>query len=154
MIKKNKKRVKLIPLPKLRKKLFKLWSDAVRSSSNYTCEFCGIKKDQKLENGRVGKIDAHHLLNRYINNSPLKFDVRNSIALCAFHHRFCCESSAHKAPIKFYEWLRLNKPDKHRFVLEHIDSRVNLNNRTVLEYIHSCLVNKELLDYDILKQMV
>lgn len=149
-----KKRKKLVPKPKLRKKLFALWSISCREQADFKCEFCGIKKDQKLENGRVGKIDAHHLLNRYINNSPLKFDTRNSIAICALHHKYCCSTSAHKAPIVFYEWLRLNKPYKYNFVLEHKDARVNLNNRTVLEYIHSCLVNKELLDYEVLKQMV
>ena len=156
-MKKNKKKItkkpKIITLPRLRNKLFKLWSDAVRSSAKFKCEYCGIENKAININGVSTKLDAHHLVSRKVKDMPLKFDINNGICVCPICHKWGMPSF-HRDPITTITWLMKNQPDKYRSVLEHKDVRNNLNNRTVLEYIHSCLVNKELLDYDVLKQMV
>ena len=152
---KKEKKKKVIPLPKLRNKLLKLWSEACREKENFTCVMCGIKRGEvdPLDPERIGKIDCHHALQKYIKDCPLKFDIRNSVVVCAKHHKFCGTNSFHKAPIVAYEWFRVNYPEKHAFILANKDLKVDLDNRFVLEEIERKLLAKEPLDLDKLKQI-
>jgi len=156
--KKSKKKVKkkkLITLPKLRAKLLRLWSVAAREKDDFTCIVCGVKRGDinPLKPTSKIKIDAHHLLQKYIKNCPLKFDIRNEASLCPKHHKFNGEMSAHKSPIVFYDWFRLNFPDKYQFILKNSGIRVDLDNRKVLEEILERLTAKEPLDLDKLKEI-
>jgi len=149
------KKVKLISLPKLRKKILKLWAEAVREKENNTCIFCGAKKGDisKANINNTILIDSHHLLQKYIKDCPLKFEIKNGVGLCKSCHKFNGEHSAHKSPIVFYDWLRLNHPDRYNFVLSNSSIRVDLDNRLVLEEIEERLIAKESLDLDRLKQI-
>lgn len=148
-MKKNKKK-KIIPLPRLRAKLLKLWSDACRERDNYTCIFCGAKQGDPLPSNPDKKIrvDAHHLLQKYIKDCPLKFDIRNEATLCPSHHKFDGCVSAHKSPIVFYDWFRIHFPEKYDFILKNSHIRVDLDNRKVLEEIEQKLLQKQPLDYE------
>jgi hypothetical protein len=156
-IKKQKKakKVKLIALPKLRKKILKLWAEAVREKENNTCIYCGVKKGDisKVNPSNTVLIDSHHLLQKYIKDCPLKFEIRNGVGLCKSCHKFNGNHSAHKSPIVFYDWLRLNHPDRYNYVLNNSSIRIDLDNRLILEEIEKRLIAKESLDLERLKQI-
>ena len=153
-IKKEKKK-KLDSIPKINRKLLKLWSEAVRERDGFSCAYCGVKKGDvnKFNPENKVKIDAHHALQKYIKDCPLKFEIKNGISLCPSHHKFNGETSAHKSPIVFYEWFRLTHPERHNFILNNSGFRVDLQNRAVLAEIEQRLIAKESLDLEKLKQI-
>ena len=153
-VKKEKKK-KIVPLPRLRRKLLTLWSEVSREKENFSCIFCGARREDPnpLNPSIKNKIDCHHALQKYIKNCPLKFDIRNAIVLCAKHHKFDGETSAHKSPIVFYDWFRQKFPEKYQFILKNSSIRVDLDNRLILEEIGKRLLAKEPLDLEKLKQI-
>jgi len=64
-----------------------------------------------------GPPQAHHLITRWLK--PTRHDVRNGIVLCASHHMFSKCLSAHKAPLQFAEWMRINKPEQYEWVISN-----------------------------------
>ena len=129
----KKKKKKLTSLPVIRRRLFRLVSQICRENANETCEVCGMKKGD-LYNGKPQRVEAHHLFSRHIKNSPLKWDLNNLICLCTRCHK-TGEKSAHKNPIYFGEWLRINKPEQYQYILDHWEDSVNLDDRLILEKI-------------------
>ena len=77
---------------KLTKKLDTAWSQAVKKRSGHKCEVCG--KEEGL--------NSHHIVGR--TNRTTRWDVRNGVTLCIFHHKFG-RQSAHEDPLWFKEWL-------------------------------------------------
>jgi len=154
-MKKNQKptkKVKLDSIPKINRRLFKLWSEAVKDRANNKCEFCGVAKGEDNGHGLVNKLDSHHLLSRKIKNCPLKFDVRNGVLADPFHHKFGIPSF-HRDPVTTITWLIKNRPENHKFVLENSLVTVDLDNRSVLAEIEKRLKAKEPLDIDKLKEI-
>lgn len=151
--KKNTKKKKLDPIPKINRRLFKLWSLAVRERANHSCEYCGIKKGTLNKNDKPTKIDAHHLMNRDVHNSPLKFDVRNGIALCPTCHKWSPNNAFHSNPITTVAWLIANNDSRYQFVLENYEKQIDLKSRDILEKIEEHLQNKEPLDISTLEKM-
>ena len=146
---KKVKKIRLDSKPKIKRRLFKKWSEKVRERDGHACIMCGAKPGTP----ECKKIDAHHYLQRSIKDSPLKFDLRDGGSLCPSCHKFNGERSAHKSPIVFYEWLAKNRPEHYKFVLEHAGVRVDLGNRDILAEIEARLdANKE-LDIDKLIRM-
>ena len=74
------------------------WSRKIRDRDG-KCLVCG-KSDKRL--------NAHHLVPRQI--IKFRHELNNGISLCVTHHNFGTYS-AHKNPIWFYNWLKLNHPD-------------------------------------------
>jgi hypothetical protein len=145
--KKTTKKKKLDSLPKIRRRLFKLWSEAVRERGGHQCEYCDIKKGDLNKNGKVTKIDAHHLLSRDIKDCPLKFDIMNGIGVCPFCHKFGAPSF-HRDPITTVTWLQEHHPDRYEYVLKCASLTIDLDNRKVLEEIEERLKAHEPLDFD------
>jgi hypothetical protein len=133
---------------KLKRKLLKMWSEACREKENFTCIFCGAKRGEpsKLNPNSVVKIDSHHLLQKEIRNSPLKYEIKNSAVLCASCHKYNSFHSAHKSPIVFYDWMRLNHNEKYEFVLKNSGIRIDLDKIEILEEIEKSLLEKKSLD--------
>lgn len=152
MAKKSKKSKALKPISKVRNKLFKLWSNAVLSRSNWTCEYCGIKKGDINKNGKITKIDAHHLFSRNIKDAILKFDIRNGIAVCPICHKWG-SNSFHRNPITTITWFQEQYPDRYTFILNNWNECIDLDNRKVLEAIEVTLINKTQLNLNELKQI-
>jgi hypothetical protein len=152
---KKEKKIKLTPLPKLRRKLLKLWSENVREKNNFTCAFCGTQKGDinKFNPELKSRVDAHHLLQKEIKDCPLKYEIKNGISLCPSCHKFNGEHSAHKSPIVFYNWFREKYPNEYDFILKNSNIRVDLDNRKILEHILKCLENKESLNLQELKDI-
>lgn len=142
----KEKRKKLDPIPKINRRLFKLWSEAVRGRVGFKCEICGIERGAINENGKPVKIDAHHFMNRDITDCPLKFDIRNGISLCPKHHKFSSDESFHMNPVVTMNWVQKNRPDSFSFVLENYKTRIDLHNREILAEIEDKLSKAEPLD--------
>ena len=72
----------------------KKWSLVVRAKTGNKCEYCGITKF----------LNAHHIISR--SNHATRWDLDNGVSLCAKHHLFSYEFSAHKNPVEFIEWIK------------------------------------------------
>ncbi len=97
----EKKREKIKnSLPAMRKKADILWSVTVRTVG--FCEYCGTDKF----------LNAHHIFSR--TNNATRWDFDNGICLCAKHHTFSNDFSAHKTPCEFTMWF-LEKFGEDRF---------------------------------------
>jgi len=132
-------------LPSIRRKLFKMASIKCREKAGFKCEICGLV-NKALYNGKPQRIEAHHVMSRSNKNSPLKFDLRNLVALCTFHHKVG-KRSAHKHGLWFALEFNKIRPNDAQWILEHTDSEVDLDDRSVLEYINNCLINNKPLDF-------
>lgn len=76
-----------------KKKADDLWSEAVKVNYGYKCAYCGTSDN----------LNSHHIYTR--SRMATRWDMDNGICLCADHHTFSQEFSAHKTPAKFYAWL-------------------------------------------------
>jgi len=147
---------KLDSIPKINRRLFKLWSLAVRERAGHKCELCGIAKDHIYTNDKGKeiklKIDAHHLMSRDVKDCPLKFDIMNGVAVDPSCHKFSIPSF-HRDPVYTITWLQENYPERYRHVLKYHLFTVDLQNRKVLEEIESKLKEQLPLDLEKLKQI-
>ena len=143
---------KLEKLPKIRRRLFKLWSLKCRERANYKCEYCNRGIGDIINGKALIKVDAHHLQTRNISGNPLKFDIRNGVCVCPLHHKFSCTASFHKSPVVMIAWLMKNFPERFYHVLEHHNDIVNLDNRDILYEIEDCLNKNRPIDVVRLKQ--
>lgn len=73
--------------------------------------FCAVCASLNENHG--GKLEAHHIVTRSARSC--RFDPKNGIILCSFHHKYSTELSAHKAPLAFFMWLEKHDPDKYDY---------------------------------------
>lgn len=85
--KKSKKYIKKQERIELRKKDSE-WSKKVRQNP---CMICGTWEN----------LNAHHIIPR--GNIELRWDIDNSLSLCAKHHRYSFDISAHQNSFVFYK---------------------------------------------------
>jgi hypothetical protein len=131
------KKIKLESKAKIRRRLFKLWSQKVMLIGGNVCAVTGAVRGSINTDGKPVILDAHHLENR--STCPaLRFDLLNGIALGKSAHKFG-RNSAHKGTIWFAEWLRTNRPKQYAYVLAHRDDPINLEDRDVLYAIEKKL---------------
>lgn len=69
-----------------------LWSKYIRLKA-LKCEYCWSPDN----------LNAHHIFTRHSKNT--RWESLNWICLCAKHHTFSDEFSAHKTPVEFTYWL-------------------------------------------------
>ena len=151
-MKKTIKKKKLESIPKINRRLFKIWSEAVRSRAMFKCEYCKIENKAINVNGVSTKLDAHHLISRKVKDLPLKFDINNGICLCPICHKWGIPSF-HRDPITTITWLIANSPERYNYVLNNVNLRVDLDNREVLKEIEKCLNEGKSLDINKLKEI-
>lgn len=150
---KKEKKIKLTPIPKINRKLFKLWSEKVRERANKKCEYCGIAIGEIGKNGKpINKLDSHHLVSRIKKNSFLKWDLNNGVCVCSGCHKFS-EDSFHRSPITTIAWLIKNHPERFDYVVSNFNVKIDLENRLVLQEIESKLLEGKPLDLEILKKL-
>jgi hypothetical protein len=153
MTKSKSKKKKIDSLPKIHRRLFKLWSEKVRARANFLCEYCGKGKGEIQESGKpITKLDAHHLITRQIKDNPLKFDIRNGVAADPTHHKFG-SLSFHKNPVITIAWLIKTRPDDFKYITEHFSDKVDIDNRLILQEIERCLNNDEFINIEKLKEI-
>ncbi len=71
----------------------KKWSKEAREKTPF-CWYCGSTEN----------LNAHHFIRRAIKSCRLLLE--NAVILCAKHHVFSHEFSAHKTPEKFIKWFK------------------------------------------------
>lgn len=71
----------------------KAWATEVKERADWKCEYCGTTEN----------LNAHHIFSR--NKRSVKFDIENGICICAKHHVFSSDFSAHKTPTEFTIWV-------------------------------------------------
>lgn len=87
-----------------RKKLHTLWSLAVRTRDEWTCQWCG-KQDRKNH--------AHHIVSRALCGTNGSFEVENGMTLCLREHLFRLKADP-DAYIAFRDtWLKKQGLDYH-----------------------------------------
>ncbi len=91
----NKKKIKKEKSAKKKVKLNKDkdWSYQVKERDNFRCVYCNSTLN----------LNSHHIYSR--NNLTTRYDIDNGITLCAKHHTFSNEFSAHRTPVEFTYWL-------------------------------------------------
>jgi len=107
-INKETKKYKLKLEKKNNKLLFKEWSLKVKERDNNKCVVCGDNK----------YINSHHIIPREI--IYLRFDINNGVTLCAKHHKFGYELSAHKNSFAFILWLKKNRNKQFNYLIKKI----------------------------------
>jgi hypothetical protein len=147
------KKKKLPSIPKINRKLFRIWSEKIHERADSKCEYCGLKVGENGKNGKpINKLDSHHLISRIKKNSFLKWDINNGICLCPSCHKFG-EDSFHKSPVTTIYWFMKNHPDRLEYIMGNFDVKVDLNSREVLASIENSLVNNIPIDIELLKSL-
>ena len=114
------KRVKLEPKARIRRRLMRLWVEAVRRRAGDKCEVSMVS---------MKGLNAHHIEARA--NRALRYDPRNGILLTPLFHKFG-KDSFHRSPAWSMHWMALAHPEKLQYILDHRDDEIDLNDRAVL----------------------
>lgn len=80
---------------KLEDKADILWAKCIRSV--WFCEYCGSSEN----------LQAHHIYSRVKKST--RWHLKNWVCLCANHHTWSSEFSAHKTPSQFRAWIVMKK---------------------------------------------
>ena len=86
------------------KAMLKGWSIAVKADDYNSCAVCSSTKH----------LNAHHILPRERRNT--RYDPQNGVALCALHHQFSRELSAHHNSFAFFVWFMRNRPEQFKYL--------------------------------------
>ena len=100
-------------------KQFKEWSHTVKVRDGFKCVVC--ESNQYL--------NSHHLISR--KNKELRFDIDNGLTLCAKHHLFDMEISAHKNSFPLIIWLMINRPEQFNKLKNYILNK-NVSNVSII----------------------
>lgn len=93
------------------KKKLKQWSIDVRNRDGNKCSICSVIK----------YIHAHHIIPKESKKFRcFKFDLDNGIALCAKHHKFCREISAHNNSFTFMIWFIKNRKSQYELLINKL----------------------------------
>lgn len=136
--KKKQKKAKLEPMPRKRRRLMKLWTEAVHLRDGDKCAVCGKVHgaiDEKT--GKPSYMNAHHIEPR-ATCAALRYDPMNGILLCPSCHKFG-RNSAHKGMVWFVTWLMNHRSDQYTHVMSHRDDMVDINDRKYLDSIENNL---------------
>lgn len=82
------------------------WAKAVKKRDGLACVICKS----------TIKPNAHHILPRELHET--KLDISNGISLCAKHHLFSREISAHNNPLAFFCWMEKHRPKILQYLKE------------------------------------
>jgi len=134
-VKKKQPKTKLQNKGRIKRRLLTLWSKKAHEIHNNCCAICGLKTGDIVD-GKKQKIDAHHVEDK--TNYSLRFDIRNSILLCVWHHKFG-KNSAHRSPIFFIDWMEKNRPKQILYVREHRNDDIDTDSREYLAQLEVSL---------------
>jgi predicted restriction endonuclease len=70
-----------------------LWRQAVKKLAGDKCEYCGATR----------YLNSHHIFGR--RNYAVRWEINNGVSLCAKHHKFSNQFSAHETPTRFKDWI-------------------------------------------------
>lgn len=125
------KEKKMASVPYLAKQCDMWWSKAVRSIGY--CEYCNTPDF----------LNAHHIYGRSNTNTRWEFD--NGICLCAKHHTFSNEFSAHRCPSAFTYWLESRRG---RPYMDKLHTMSQLPMKVNAEYLQRKIVEFQIVVRD------
>jgi len=96
-------------------KKLKEWSIAVRARDGNSCSYCHATK----------YVHAHHIFPKEIKE--FRFDIDNGIALCAKHHKYSIDFSAHKNSVAFIGWMWNNRDNQFERITDKYYAWINKN---------------------------
>lgn len=111
-------------ISQLTKKADKLWSEIIRL--HWVCEYDLCNKSEYL--------NAHHIIWR--SNKNLRWSLFNGICLCAWHHTFNSDFSAHKQPLLFSKRFEGYKGSP---LVEKLTREANIVFKVTPEYLHEVI---------------
>ena len=82
------------------------WAKKVKARDGCACVICK----------GTFRPNAHHILPRELHDT--KLDISNGITLCAKHHLFSREISAHNNPLAFIVWMENHRPIQLQYLKE------------------------------------
>lgn len=136
------KKAKLESLPKIRRRLMKLWTAKVHAMHGGRCAICRkMHGEVDPKTGKPSYMNAHHIEPR-ATCAALRYDPMNGILLCPSCHKFG-RNSAHKGTIWFITWLMQNRPWQYDYVMLHRDDVVNINDRAYLKSVEDRLLQED-----------
>ena len=115
----------------LTRKFDKLWREKVLENANYECEVCGTTTN----------LNCHHIIGR--RNYSTRWYVPNGVVLCAKHHTFDSDFSAHQNPIDFSFWVHKKRGMKWWKDVLNQKNKIWRNWKLNLEEIEEHLKEKE-----------
>lgn len=118
---------KLKPGKSLTRRFDKMWREICLEKARYCCEYCGDDKG----------LNVHHIIGR--RNYSTRWYVPNGIVLCAKHHTFDSDFSAHQAPLSFHIWLMEKRGQEWHDDLMNQKNKVWRNWKLKLEEIENYL---------------
>jgi len=80
------------------------WAKAVKERDGWACVVCGD----------TNRPNAHHVIVR--ENHDTKLDVNNGLTLCATHHFFNRQVSAHNNPLGLFMWMEIHRPEQLEYL--------------------------------------
>ena len=89
-----------------------MWKHKVKERDNWTCQVCHKKVEKQ-------NCHAHHILPKTIKG--MRWDVKNGITLCYPHHKVG-RYSAHMNALWFTYWLKTNKSDQFKYIINKLIS--------------------------------
>jgi len=95
------------------RELDNMWKQKVKDRDMWCCQFC----HKKLE-GR--SCHAHHILPKRMKG--MRWDIHNGITLCPSHHKLGI-FSAHNNALWFTYWLKTNRPDQFKYLVNKLVER-------------------------------
>lgn len=135
---KKVKKTKLEPLPKKRRRLMRLWTEAVHKIGGSKCAVCGrVHGEVDPKTGKPSYMNAHHIEPR-ATCPALRYDPMNGILLCPSCHKFG-RNSAHKGMIWFITWLMNERREQYDYVIVKREEDVNINDREYLDAVEKTL---------------
>ena len=112
----------------LKKKADKIWKSVGKKGA--VCEICKRLPEQRVE---YKQLHAHHIVGR--RNMTLRWDLRNRIWLCAYHHTLG-PVSAHNSPRWFMEeFFKKYYPDDYKYLKEKEITLTHVSN----DYLKECV---------------
>jgi len=84
--------------------------------SVYSKKYCACTFEPNADKCK-GNIEMAHLIER--ENYLWRWEIKNVIDLCSWHHKFSRIISSHAASIAFSQFLLKYFPDKYEFVNQH-----------------------------------
>lgn len=92
----------------------KEWADAVKVRDGHKCVMCGATES----------LSAHHIMRKRLW-TDFKLDLENGVTLCKGCHLFR-RTSAHLGEFFFNEWVRRNRPDQWKHLVDAIQEELDM----------------------------
>lgn len=82
---------------------------------------CAVGQAREYDDPCSGKIEMAHIVSREIK--LLRWDFKNVLALCSYHHKYSRICSSHNGSALFYLLVEKHYPEQYHFLEKYIKSK-------------------------------